>query len=162
VPLKETVDGFEILQRRHWIRNWGVSNFDIDDMRELTQVPGGAACSANQVWYSLSQRGPELDLLPWQRLYQMPLMAYCPLDDGELLGHPALRSVAARHDATPAQVALAWLMAQPGVMAIPKAVHALHLRQNWQAQQLRLDAADCDELTRHFPRPQSRQPLAMR
>lgn len=162
VPLKETVDGFEILQRKHWIRNWGVSNFGIDDMRELTQVPGGAACSANQVWYSLSQRGPEMDLLPWQQLYQMPLMAYCPLDEGQLVNHPALQQVARRHAATAAQVALAWLMAQSGVMVIPKAVHALHLQQNWDSQQLRLSAEDHEELARHFPRPAARQPLAVR
>lgn len=162
VPLKETVDGFEILQRRHWIRNWGVSNFDIDDMRELTQVPGGAACSANQVWYSLSQRGPELDLLPWQQLYQMPLMAYCPLDEGQLVTHPALQAMAARHGVTAAQIALAWLMAQPSVMVIPKAVHTLHLRQNWESQRLALSAEDLDELGRHFPRPAAKQPLAVR
>jgi diketogulonate reductase-like aldo/keto reductase len=162
VPLKETVDGFEILQRRHWIRNWGVSNFDIDDMRELTQVPGGAACSANQVWYSLTQRGPERDLLPWQQLYQMPLMAYCPLDEGQLVNHPVLCAMAHRHGATAAQVALAWLMAQPGVMVIPKAVHGLHLRQNWESQRLALSTEDLDELARHFPRPAGRQPLAVR
>ena len=92
----------------------------------------------------------------------MTLMAYCPLDEGQLIDHPILRTIAARHDASAAQVALAWLMAQPGVMAIPKAVHALHLRQNWQAQHVRLDALDCEELARHFPRPRSRQPLAMR
>ncbi|MBL8331075.1 MAG: aldo/keto reductase [Rubrivivax sp.] len=162
VPLKETVDGFEILQRKHWIRYWGVSNFDIDDMRELIQVPGGAACSANQVWYSVGQRGPELDLLPWQRLYQMPLMAYCPLDEGQLVRHPVLQAVGERHGATAAQVALAWLMTQPGVMALPKAVHALHLRQNWDAARIALSAADHEALGQAFARPTKRQPLATR
>lgn len=162
VPLKETIDGFEILQRRHWIRHWGVSNFGIDDMRELTAVPGGAACSVNQVWYSLTQRGVELDLLPWMQLYQMPLMAYSPLDEGELVRHPVLARIGQRHGVSAAQVALAWLMARPGVMAVPKAVHALHLRQNWDAQQLNLGAEDLAELEQHFPAPRERRPLAVR
>jgi diketogulonate reductase-like aldo/keto reductase len=162
VPLKETVDGFEILQRRHWIRYWGVSNFDIGDMRELITVPGGSACSVNQVWYSLTQRGVEHELLPWMRLYQMPLMAYCPLDEGELMANPTLLDLARRRGVAPAQIALAWLMAQANVMAVPKAVRALHLRENWQAQQLELSPEDLLELERAYPAPRSKVPLAMR
>jgi diketogulonate reductase-like aldo/keto reductase len=100
-PLAGTVRGFEELQRLGWIRQWGVSNFDLADLRELGSVPGGSACAANQVYYSLSQRGVEFDLLPWQRLHQMPLMAYSPLDQGELADHPMLRQLAQRHQATP-------------------------------------------------------------
>ncbi|KPF44766.1 hypothetical protein IP87_07140 [beta proteobacterium AAP121] len=162
VPLAETVRGFEQLQRRGLIRLWGVSNFDLDDMRELGNVPGGRACASNQVYYSLSQRGVEHDLLPWQRVQQMPLMAYSPFDQGELVDHPRLRPVAERHRATPAQVALAWLLHQPGVMAIPKAGNALHLRHNWAAQQLRLTAEDLAELDLHFAPPRTKQLLAMR
>jgi diketogulonate reductase-like aldo/keto reductase len=162
VPLAETVRGFEQLQRRGWIRLWGVSNFDMADMRELTGVPGGKACATNQVYYSLSQRGVEYDLLPWQRLQQMPLMAYSPFDQGELIDHPALRPVAERHRATPAQVALAWLLRQPGSMAIPKAGNPVHLRHNWAAQDLQLTPADLAELDSAFPPPRSRQPLAVR
>lgn len=162
VPLKDTIDGFEILQRRGLIRHWGVSNFDFEDMRDLFDAPGGTACSANQVWYSLTQRGIEYELLPWQRVHQMPLMAYCPIDQGALADHPGLRDVAARQGATPAQVALAWLMHQPGVMPIPKAVSALHLRHNWQAAQLRLTQRDLTELDAEFPWPARKTPLAMR
>ncbi len=162
VPLAETVRGFEQLQRRGLIRLWGVSNFDLADMRELGAVPGGKACASNQVYYSLSQRGVEHDLLPWQRLQQMPLMAYSPFDQGELVDHPRLRPLAERHRATPAQVALAWLLRQPGVMAIPKAGNPLHLRQNWTAQQLDLSPADLAELDHHFAPPHGRQPLAVR
>jgi diketogulonate reductase-like aldo/keto reductase len=162
VPLAETVRGFEQLQRRGLIRLWGVSNFDLDDMRQLGAVPGGKACATNQVYYSLSQRGVEHDLLPWQRVQQMPLMAYSPFDQGELVDHPRLRPVAERHRATPAQVALAWLLRQPGVMAIPKAGNALHLRHNWAAQQLRLTVEDLTELDRCFAPPSGRQPLAVR
>jgi diketogulonate reductase-like aldo/keto reductase len=162
VPLKDTIDGFEILQQRGLIRHWGVSNFDLADMRELHACPGGTACSTNQVWYSLSERGVEFDLLPWQRVHQMPLMAYIQIDQGELVDHPALRVIAERHAATPAQLALAWVLAQPGVMAIPKAVQALHLRHNWQAARLRLRPEDLAELDHAFTPPRRKKPLAMR
>ena len=162
VPLAETVQGFERLQRRGWIRHWGVSNFDLDDMRELLAVPGGSACSANQVHYSLSERGIEFDLLPWLRLQQMPVMAYSPIDQGALVDHPSLRAVAERHGVTPAQLALAWVMREPDVMAIPKAADAAHLRQNWQAASLALDADDLTRLDRLFPSPVRKQPLSMR
>jgi diketogulonate reductase-like aldo/keto reductase len=162
VPLADTVRGFETLQRRGWIRLWGVSNFDLADMRELGNVPGGKACATNQVYYSLSQRGVEHDLLPWQRLQQMPLMAYSPFDQGELVDHPALRPVAERHRATPAQVALAWLLRQQGAMAIPKAGNPVHLRHNWAAQGLDLSDTDLAELDSLFPPPSARQPLAVR
>lgn len=162
VPLEDTVHGFEQLQRRGHIRHWGVSNFDLEDLRELTQVPGGAACAANQVYYSLSQRGVEWDLLPWQRVQQMPLMAYCPIDQGDLAGHPALSPLAQRHGVTPAQVALAWVLHQNGVMALPKAGSAEHLQQNWAAASLVLDAADLAALDSAFPPPRGKQALAMR
>jgi len=162
VPLAETVRGFETLQRRGLIRLWGVSNFDMADMRELGAVPGGKACATNQVYYSLGQRGAAFELLPWQRLQQMPLMAYSPFDQGELSDHPALRPLAERHRCTPAQIALAWLLQQGGVMPIPKAGNALHLRHNWAAQQLHLSAADLAEIDIAFTPPRRRQPLAMR
>lgn len=162
VPLAATVRGFEELQRRGWIRHWGVSNFDLRDLHELVSVPGGQACAANQVYYSLSRRGAEFDLLPWQRVHQMPLMAYSPIDQGELVDHPALRPVAERHGATPAQVALAWVLRQPGVMVIPKASHALHLRHNLEAARLRLDLQDLLALDQVFHPPRRRQPLAVR
>jgi diketogulonate reductase-like aldo/keto reductase len=170
VSLADTVRGFERLQRRGLIRLWGVSNFDLDDMRELSAVPGGASCAANQVHYSLSQRGIEWDLLPWQRLQQMPLMAYSPLDRGVLADHPALLAVAERHRVTPAQVALAWVIRkvrvgpdnhQGGVMAIPKAGSAVHLRHNWSAALLTLGEADLATLDRAFAPPQRKLPLSM-
>lgn len=162
VPLSETVRGFETLARRGLVRHWGVSNFDVDDLHELDAVPGGRACAVNQVYYSLSERGPEFALLPLQRARQMPLMAYSPVDQGALADHPSLRSVAAKHAATPAQVALAWVLRQPGVIAIPKAVQTLHLRHNLAAAKLPLDDADLTQLDRLFPRPKRKEPLAMR
>ena len=153
------MQGFERLRSRGLIRHWGVSNFDLADLHELLQLPGGAACASNQVWYSLTQRGVEFDLLPWQRQRQMPLMAYSPIDQGALARHAKLADLAARRGITPAQLALAWLLAQPGVMAVPKSSDAIHLRHNWQAAALRLEADDTSQLDRLFPPPRRKQPL---
>lgn len=162
VPLAETVRGFERLRQRKLIRLWGVSNFDLAGLRELAAVPGGRHCAANQVYFSLSARGPEWDLLPWQHLQQMPLMAYSPLDEGALADHPSLRGIAARHGVTPAQVALAWALSRPGVMVIPKSAQLLHLRHNQAAMALRLSPQDQADLDRLFPPPRRAEPLAMR
>lgn len=161
VPLHETVAGFEQLQRRGLIRRWGVSNFDLDDMLELVQVSGGDACGANQVWYSLSRRGVEFDLLPWMRARQMPLMAYSPIDQGALLSSAALADQAQRLGVTAAQLALAWLLHQPAVMALPKSSQATHLQHNWAAAGLKLGAAELAQLDQAFPPPGSKQPLAV-
>ena len=161
-PLRETVAGFEALQAEGRIGRWGVSNFDTDEMHDLSGMPGGNACAANQVYHSLSARGAEFDLLPWQRDRSMPLMAYCPLDQGGLADEPALCKVAERRGATASQVALAWGMAQAGVMVIPKAVREAHLRENFAAGALTLDAADFAAIERRFPAPRRKLPLAMR
>lgn len=157
-PLQETVEGFERLREQGKIGAWGVSNFDLDDLIELDE----AACAANQVLYNLEARGIEYDLLPWQRRAGMPLMAYCPLSQaGALLHEPALREVAARHAATPAQVALAWTLREGGVIAIPKAVEVAHLRDNAAAAALVLSEDDLALLDAAFAPPQGKQGLQM-
>ncbi len=161
-PLAATVAGFRRLQQRGLVRHWGVSNFDVDDLQELEGVAGGRACACNQVWFSVGERGPGFALLPWQRERRMPLMAYSPIDQGALAAHAALQPVADRHGATPAQVALAWVLAQPGVIAIPKAARSQHLRENWAAAALKLDDADLAAIDRAFPPPTRARPLAMR
>ena len=161
-PLRETVAGFEALQAEGRIRHWGVSNFDTGEMRALSRISGGERCAANQVYYSLSARGAEFDLLPWQRERSMPLMAYCPLDQGGLANEPALRQVGDRHRASASQIALAALMAQPGVMVIPKALREVHLRENFAAAELALSTADLDAIEQRFPAPRRKTPLAMR
>ncbi|MBQ1764094.1 MAG: aldo/keto reductase [Aquincola sp.] len=160
-PLADTLAGFETLQQRGLIRHWGVSNFDLDDLEELATLPGGAACAANQVYYSLSQRGIEFDVSPWQRRQRMPVMAYSPIDQGALAAQPGLDAIARRLQATPAQVALAWLAAQPGTIAIPKAVREAHLRENLAAADLQLSPDDLAQLDALFPPPRRKQPLAM-
>ena len=159
--LADTVAGFEALQSAGRIRHWGVSNFDAEAMRSLASVLGGAQCAANQVYYSLGERGAEFDLLPWQRANTMPLMAYCPIDQGALANNAGLRGVAERVGATASQVALAWLMDQPGVMVIPKAVREAHLRENLASAKLALTAADMAQIDALFPAPRRKTPLAM-
>jgi diketogulonate reductase-like aldo/keto reductase len=161
VPLAETVDAFERLQRDGKIRHWGVSNFDAADMAELWQTAAGRGCAANQVYYSASRRGVEFDLLPWQRERGVPTMAYCPLDQGALARDATLAEIGTRHGASAAQVAIAWLLAQPGVIAIPKAVRPEHVRALVGAGELRLDETDLAKIGRRFPPPKRPQPLAL-
>lgn len=161
IPLRQTIEGFERLRERGLIRHWGVSNFDLDDMQELVALPQGTHCAANQVWYSLTRRGIEFDLLPWQQARQMPLMAYSPIDQGALARHAGLGRLAAGIGVTPAQLALARLLAAPGVMVIPKSTDALRLRQNFEAASLRLDASLRVQIDALFPPPRRKQPLAV-
>ena len=160
-PLAETVEAFERLREQGKIGRWGVSNFDLADLQELHDL-GVAGCATNQVLYNPEARGVEFDLLPWQQRQGMPLMAYCPLGQGgRLLRNPALREVAERHAVTPAQVALAWLLRQPGVIAIPKAVDPAHLRLNAAAAGLQLSAADLALIDAAYPAPPGKQSLQM-
>lgn len=161
VPLRETVDAFETLKQDGKIRHWGVSNFDIDDMEELFALPGGRNCATNQVLYNLTRRGIEFDLLPWCRDEQIPIMAYSPIEQGRLLGNAALKSVAGRHNATPAQVALAWLTRQEGMIAIPKAVNPQHIRENRAAVAIALTDDDLAALDKAFPPPTRKKALEM-
>jgi diketogulonate reductase-like aldo/keto reductase len=161
VPLEETLDAFDVLARAGKIRHWGVSNFDILDMNELWALDGGTAVQTDQVLYNLTRRGIEFDLMPWCRKRRIPIMAYSPIEQGRLLGHATLRNVAARHDATPAQVALAWVLRQDGVIAIPKAATPAHVRENRAALDIRLTEQDLAALDAAFPPPTAAVPLEM-
>lgn len=161
IPLEETLDAFAALVRTGKIRLWGVSNFDVSDMEELVDLPGGTAVATDQVLYNLTRRGIEYDLLPWCRERGLPIMAYSPIEQGRLLGHRELQGVAARHGATPAQVALAWVLRQDGVNAIPRAGTPAHVRENRAALDLRLTEQDFAALDRAFPPPTGPRPLEM-
>jgi len=161
VPLAQTLQGFQELQTAGKIRAFGVSNFDVEAMTELVALPGGEAVATDQVLYNLSRRGIEWDLLPWCRRRGLPVMAYSPVEQGRLPRRPELHVIAARHGATPAQVALAWLLRQEGLFIIPKAGDPDHVRQNRGALDLQLTDRDLDELERAFPPPQSPGPLEM-
>ena len=161
-PLAETCDAMRQLVDDGRIGRWGVSNLDTDDMEELAAVCGKPLdCAANQVYYSMSERGPEFSLLPWQRERGMPLMAYSPIDQGALAGDAALKKMAQGLGVTAAQLALAWVVAQPGVVAIPKAAREAHLRDNLAAAELRLSAETLAEIDRLHPPPRRKKPLAM-
>lgn len=161
VPLTETVEAFEALKKAGKIRHWGVSNFDTHEMEELVDLPDGGHVQTNQILYNLSQRGPEFDLAPWSRQRGIPLMAYSPVDQGALARNARLEAIAVRHNATPAQIALAWVMRQDGVIAIPKASRLEHVRQNVAALDIKLTGEDLAELDRAFPPPTRKRGLEM-
>jgi diketogulonate reductase-like aldo/keto reductase len=161
VALAETVAAFEQLRERGRIRHWGVSNFDLDDLRELWTVDDGGRCAANQVWYSAGQRGIEFDLLPWQRQHRLPVMAYCPIDQGALAASRPLQAIARRRGVTAAQIALAWVLRQPDVIAIPKAAQPAHLLDNLAAASIELAAAELAQIDAALPPPARKRRLAM-
>lgn len=160
-PIADTIAGFEKLKADGKILRWGVSNFDLEDMEEVVAARGGAACASNQVLYNLNTRGVEFDLAPWMAARTMPLMAYSPVDRGDLADHAALRPIAQKHGATSAQIALAFLLTQPNVIAIPKASSPEHLRANAAALEIALDGEDFAALDRAFPPPKKKQRLGM-
>jgi diketogulonate reductase-like aldo/keto reductase len=161
VPLEETVEGFEALARAGKIRHWGVSNFDIDDMQELFAVRWGKGCATNQILYNVARRGPEFDLLPWCEQRHMPVMAYSPIDHARLPRHSPLNDIARAHGVSVNQVALAWVLRQAGVCAIPKAGRVEHVRENRAALDLELSADDHAALDAHFKPPHKKRPLEM-
>jgi diketogulonate reductase-like aldo/keto reductase len=159
IPLQETVAGFEDLRSAGLIRHWGVSNFSVDDLERLLRVEDGANVQTDQVLYNLGRRAAEWSLLPWCRRRGMPIMAYSPFEQGALLEHPVLRGIAVEHKVTPAQVALAWVLAQPGVSTIPEAGTVKHVRQNHAALDLQLREIDMIKLDEAFPPPVTPRPL---
>jgi diketogulonate reductase-like aldo/keto reductase len=160
-PLAETVEAFESLKRAGKIRNWGVSNFDVDDLDALARVPNAQACVSNQVLYHLASRGIEWELLPYCRSAEVMVMAYSPLGQGPLLKKPALQAVAAKHAVTAAAIALAWVLRQANVVTIPKASKEEHVRANLKALEVVLDAEDLAALDRAFHPPKGGTPLQM-
>jgi diketogulonate reductase-like aldo/keto reductase len=159
VPLHETVEAFQELVQKGKIRHWGVSNFDVSDMRELVALPFGTDVSTDQVLYNLNRRGIEYDLLPWCSKHNIPIMAYSPIEQGRMLRHPTLVGIANRHDAAPAQVALSWVLRLDKIIAIPGSGSAQHTRENRAALDIRLTERDLKELDRAFPPPDGPTPL---
>lgn len=160
VPLAETAEAMERLRAAGKIARWGVSNLDTDDMEALVAA-GGVACQTDQILFNLTRRGPEHALLPWLSAHRIPVMAYSPVEQGRLIAHRGLAAMAEALGATPAQVALAWLLAQDGVIAIPKAGSIAHVRENRAAADIRLTDDDMRRLDAMFPRPRTPLPLEM-
>jgi diketogulonate reductase-like aldo/keto reductase len=158
--LSETYEAFHRLRDAGKIGDFGVSNFDTGDMEEAARLDKGLTGS-NQVLYCLSRRGPEYDLLPWMRKRSIPLMAYSPLDQGRLLGKGPMKTLAREVGCTPAQLALAWVLAQPGVVTIPKSMTRERVKENLGALDVKLSADALAELDRAFPPPKGKQSLQM-
>ena len=156
-PLDDTIEGFEQLKRAGKILRWGVSNFDLAEMEPL----GATAVASNQVLYNLARRGIEFDLLPWCRARGIPVMAYSPIEQGRILHNKTLVALAKERGCSAAQIALAWLLRQEGVVTIPKATNPAHVRENRAALEMSLSAAECAALDKAFPPPRKPAPLAM-
>ncbi|HFT8010056.1 TPA: aldo/keto reductase [Burkholderia cenocepacia] len=161
VPLEETVAGFDALQRAGKIRHWGVSNFDTADMAELVDEAGGGACATNQILYNIARRGPEFDLLPWLADHRILAMAYSPVDHGRLPKRSPLDEIARLRGVSVTRVALAWVLAQPGVFAIPKASRIEHVRDNRAALDFVLSDDERAQLDAYFRPPRSKRALEM-
>ncbi|MBP0608076.1 aldo/keto reductase [Burkholderia cenocepacia] len=161
VPLAETVEGFNALQRAGKIRHWGVSNFDTADMAELVDDAGGGACATNQILYNIARRGPEFDLLPWLADRRIPAMAYSPVDHGRLPKRSPLDDIARLRGVSVTRVALAWVLAQPGVFAIPKASRIEHVRDNRAALDVVFSDDERAQLDAYFRPPRSKRALEM-
>ena len=162
VPLEKTLDAFQALKRTGKIRDYGVSNFEPSDMEEARSIPGGDEIVTNQVFYNLRHRGVEWDLLPWCRMRRLPVMAYSPLAEGKLAKNRKLKPIAERHNVTPAQVALAWLLDQDGIVVFPKASHRKHVRANRVALDLRMTDEDLGALDQAFRPPRKKVKLQSR
>lgn len=160
-PLADTIAAFEELRAAGKIGAWGVSNFDVEDMEELYAIRDGANCAVNQVLYNLSRRGIEYDLLPWCQARGVTVMAYSPIEQGRLIHHPELIRIAKAYQATPAQVALAFLLEREGIVAIPKTSNLRRVRENRDAVDLDITDEDWAAIDAAFPPPDEKVPLEM-
>ncbi|MCP9612193.1 aldo/keto reductase [Coprobacter tertius] len=158
-PFEETVSGMLDLQKQGKIRQWGVSNMDVEDMENFFSIKEGNSCAADEVLYNLTRRGIEYDLIPWAQKHDFPLIAYSPVEQGRLLNHPVLREIAESHTATPVQIALAWVLRNPGIMAIPKASSLKHVEENYKSLSINLTSDDMKRLDEAFPYPDHKIPL---
>lgn len=157
--LSETVDAFQELVFMGKILDWGVSNFDMASMHELIALPGGNAVATNQILYNPLRRGAEWDLIPWCHKRRMPIMAYSPLDEGGIVNHPVLIRLAKQLEVTPAQVVMAWLLRQPQIISIPKAIQLSHIDENLAALDIIFDEPMLEQIDQAFPAPTGPRPL---
>lgn len=159
-PFSETVRALVELQQEGKIRQWGMSNLDVTDMEHILSLPHGKECAANQVLYNLKDRGIEYDLIPWSEQHKIPVMAYTPLGEGRLRNHKTLVEIAYRHNATPAQIMLAWVMRTQNVVAIPKASSIAHVEENARSLEISLTEEDLHDIDKVFPAPTHKIDLA--
>lgn len=162
IPLSETLQGLQHLKQAGKILDYGVSNFDTDDMEEAMSLPGGKEIVTNQVLYNLMRRGIEWDLLPWCREHQIPIMAYSPVEQRAFVDNSQLQDIAAKYNASTTQIALSWLLHRDNVISIPKATNPQHIKENRAAMEIKLTAEDLQQLDRSFKPPSRKMSLSMR
>ncbi|MEO1673268.1 MAG: aldo/keto reductase [Cyanobacteria bacterium J06631_2] len=162
IPLSETLAGLQHLQQSGKILDYGVSNFDTDDMAKAESLAGGKAIATNQVLYNLKRRGIEWDLLPWCKQRNIPIMAYSPVEQRAFVRESKLDQIAAKHNASPTQIALSWLLHQDNIISIPKATNLKHVEENRAALEIRLTPEDLQELDLAFKPPSRKMSLAVR
>ncbi len=162
IPLAETLEGLQHLKQAGKILDYGVSNFDTDDMEEAESLAGGKEIATNQVLYNLIHRGIEWDLLPWCQKRSIPIMAYSPVEQRAFVNDSRLKNIAVKHNATPTQIALSWLLHQDNVISIPKATNPQHIRENFTALDIDLTEEDIKEIDLAFKPPSHKMSLAMR
>jgi len=164
-PFVETLQAFAELHERGLIKRCGVSNLDVAELEEWLAVEHQLGIAepthVNQVHYSMQARGIEFDLLPWQREHGIVTMAYSPLGLGELTRHSVLIDIAQARAATAAQIALAWVMRHPDVVAIPKSTHPQRLEENLRALEIKLTEDELARIDATFPPPRRKRTLAM-
>lgn len=160
-PFEETVEAMLALREEGKIKQWGVSNMDVEEMEKFYAIPGGMTCAADEVLYNLTRRGIEYDLIPWCEKNNVPIIAYSPVEQGRLLEHELLIKIAEKHHATSTQIALAWVIRNPGVVAIPKASTVKHVQENFKSLFIRLTDEDLEQLDKIFPAPDRKMPLEM-
>jgi diketogulonate reductase-like aldo/keto reductase len=154
-PLKETVEAFEELQREGKILSWGVSNFDVHDLREAKAVTGQSSAACDQVLYHLQERAIEHAVVPWCEKHDLAVVAYSPFGHGKFPslhtpGGRLLKQIAEDHSATPRQVALRFLLRLRPVFVIPKASNAEHVAENAGAGDLQLTEAEISRIDKAF------------
>ena len=162
VPLSETLSGLQHLKQAGKILDYGVSNFDTDDMEAGLSLPGGQEIVANQVLYNLMRRGIEWDLLPWCKERNLAIMAYSPVEQRAFVDDSKLKDIAAKHNSTSTQIALSWLLHQDNVISIPKATNPKHVKENRAALDIKLTKEDLQKLDLAFKPPSRKMSLAMR
>jgi diketogulonate reductase-like aldo/keto reductase len=162
VPLSETLKGLQHLKHQGKILDYGVSNFDIDDLQEADSLSGGKEIVTNQVLYNLMRRGIEYDLLPWCKQRPIPIMAYSPIEQRAFIKNFQLENIATTHSVTSTQIALSWLLHQDNIVSIPKATNPDHVKENHAALNIKLTKKDLQELDRAFKPPSHKMSLEMR
>ena len=159
VPLSETVEALEKLVTQGKIGAWGVSNFDTALMQNLAQIAPKGHIATNQILYNLSRRGPEFDLIPWCEDHNIPVMAYAPIEQGRIMKNHDLLDLAGKLNVAPSVLALAWVIRNRLMIAIPKTSSIKHLRENTKALDLTLDHDVLQRLDKIFLPPIRKQPL---